>query len=233
MTTLRLPVYLLASLGIILGPASAGADTLGYVPNFFENTVSVIDTVTNTEVDADGNFANGMTRIPVGVGPSAVATTPAGDFVYVANRENDSVSLIHTATHRVVATIPVGDGPSGIAMSPDGAFVYVSNTNEGTVSVVDTRANSEVDVDGNSRNGMTRIKVGSAPHAVDIHPNGHVAIVANTNDNTVSIIDTSTHMVASTISVGEDPLGVAMAPDGTFLDISDLFDEGAEGDSPQ
>lgn len=225
MTTLRLPVCLLALLAMVPSPVSAETETFGYMPNFFENTVSIIDTATNTEVDADDNFANGITRIRVGKGPSGLAVTPAGDFVYVANRENDNVSLIHTATNKVVATIPVGDGPSGVAISPDGAFVYVTNTNEGSVSVIDTAANTEVDVDGNSRNGITRIRVGNAPYAVDIHPSGHVAYVANTDDSTASLIDTSTHTVHSTISLGEDPNGVAMAPDGTFLDISDWFDE--------
>ncbi len=42
-----------------------------YVMNHADATVSVIDTASNTEIDTDGNPANGMTRIAVGFGPLA------------------------------------------------------------------------------------------------------------------------------------------------------------------
>ncbi|MCI0597968.1 MAG: beta-propeller fold lactonase family protein [Beijerinckiaceae bacterium] len=52
----------------------------------------------------------------------------AAPFVYVTNRIANSVSVIDTATNRVVATVPLaGKGPSWAAVTPDGKFVYVSN----------------------------------------------------------------------------------------------------------
>lgn len=53
-----------------------------YVTNISLNTVSVIDTTTNTVV----------TTIPVGAGPRAVAVTARN--VYVANGVSDTVSII-------------------------------------------------------------------------------------------------------------------------------------------
>ncbi|MBI1747662.1 MAG: hypothetical protein HYR55_13910 [Acidobacteria bacterium] len=47
--------------------------------------------------------------------------------VYVANSESNNVSVIDTATNRVIATVDVGSFPDGAAASPDGTRVYVSN----------------------------------------------------------------------------------------------------------
>ncbi len=95
--------------------------------------------------------------------PEGVAVDPAGARVYVANRGPDTVTVIDAATHRVITTVPVGDDPEDLAVDPTGARVYVANRGEGTVSVIDTTSNTEIDVDGDLMNGITRIAVGQAP----------------------------------------------------------------------
>jgi len=45
------------------------------------------------------------TRIPVGANPRGIAVSPDGKLLAVTNRLDDSVSLIETASHSVVATI--------------------------------------------------------------------------------------------------------------------------------
>ncbi|MBI2089435.1 MAG: hypothetical protein HYT78_11950 [Deltaproteobacteria bacterium] len=61
-----------------------------------------------------------LSTIPVGKDPLGIAVTRPGsssesDFVYVANREDNTVSVINTASDTVVATIPAGKGPRGVA----------------------------------------------------------------------------------------------------------------------
>ncbi len=51
-----------------------------------------------------------------------------------------------------------------------------------------------------------------------------VTYVTNANDNTVSVIDTSTNAVTATIAVGSVPEGVAISPDGTRVYVANLFD---------
>ena len=70
------------------------------------NTISVIDTATNTVI----------ATVNVGTDPSGVAVTPDGKKVYVANQDSNNVSVIDTATNTVTASIPVGNGPSGVAI---------------------------------------------------------------------------------------------------------------------
>jgi YVTN family beta-propeller protein len=71
-----------------------------YVPNEYDNTVSVIDTSNNSvvaTVPVSGNYADG------------VAVSPNGAVVYVAS-ESGVVNVIDTASNTVTATISVGAG---------------------------------------------------------------------------------------------------------------------------
>jgi YVTN family beta-propeller protein len=72
----------------------------------------VINTATNTVT----------TTIPVGSGPTNAAFTPNGAYIYVVNRNSQSVSVINTATNIVTATITVGTQPEGVAITPNGAY---------------------------------------------------------------------------------------------------------------
>jgi YVTN family beta-propeller protein len=56
--------------------------------------------------------------------------------------------------------------------------------------------------------------VGNKPFGVAITPDGTRAYVTNSNDNTVSVIDTTNMLVGSPITVGFTPQGVAITPDG-------------------
>ena len=86
--------------------------------NCESNTVSVIDTATNTVT----------ATVPVGKCPMGVAVSPDGTKVYVANEGSNNVSVIDTATNTVTATVTVGKSPYGIAVTPDGTKVYVANS---------------------------------------------------------------------------------------------------------
>jgi YVTN family beta-propeller protein len=86
-----------------------------YVTNaaFSIGSVSVIDTAVNSVGDT----------IPVGTAPFGVAVTPDGKHAYVANLEDNTVSVIATATNTVVGLpIPVGRFPieAGIIPPPPG-----------------------------------------------------------------------------------------------------------------
>jgi YVTN family beta-propeller protein len=49
----------------------------------------------------------------------AVAVTPDGRRLYVANQFDDTVSVINTATYAVIDTVAVGDGPSAVVIGPE------------------------------------------------------------------------------------------------------------------
>ena len=66
-----------------------GAAPFAYITNTVSDTVSVIDTATNTVT----------TTMNVGSGPYGVASNLAGTKVYVANSRSNNVSVIDIATN--------------------------------------------------------------------------------------------------------------------------------------
>jgi YVTN family beta-propeller protein len=126
-------------------------------------------------------------------------------FGFVANAFDNTVSVIDTASNKVVATIPVGRFPDGVATTPDGTHAYVTNKFDATVSVIDTTSNKVV----------VTIPVGANPSGVATTPDGTHAYVTNSDFRSVSVIDTASNTVVDTILVGVFPTGVATTPDGS------------------
>ncbi len=89
-----------------------------YVSNQGSNSVSVLDTASNTIVKT----------VLVGTSPAGVAVTPDGAHVYVSNQGSNSVSVIDTASNTVVATIAV-TAPTAISIiSPPQGVPFLSFT---------------------------------------------------------------------------------------------------------
>ncbi|VVQ27610.1 Virginiamycin B lyase [Pseudomonas fluorescens] len=163
-------------------------------------------TVTVTGLGPVGSF-------PVRNGPYGIAVSPDGTRAYVCNLASNTVSVIDTATNRVLTTILVGNGPAGVAVSPDGARAYVCNLASNTVSVFDTATNRV----------LTTILVGNGPAGVAVSPDGTRAYVCNMNSLIVSVIDTATHQVLTNIAVGDGLREVAFSPDGARAYVSNTI----------
>jgi YVTN family beta-propeller protein/parallel beta-helix repeat protein len=171
-----------------------------YITNYFNNTVSVIDTATNNVVDT----------VNVGSNPFGVAVSPDGTNVYITNLGSGNVSVIDAATNNVIATVNAGKRPYGIAVSPEGSKVYVTNEYSGTVSVIDIATNSVV----------ATLPVGSWPSGIAVNPDGKAVYVAN-EDGTVSVIDTATNTVTDTVTAGSSLIGIAVGVDGAKVYVAD------------
>ena len=203
---LRGPIAFALSLSLIevmLFSTPLEAQRSAYVTNINSNTVSVIDTLTDTVT----------ATIAVGTQPAGVVVTPDGAHVYVANFVDNTVSVIATATNTVVATVPAGTAPFAIAITPDGARVYVGNAGSGTVSVIATATNTVV----------APVVVGGEPRGVAITPDGTRAYIANDVSNSVSVINTATNTVVATVPAGTAPFAVAITPDGTRAYVANDF----------
>lgn len=167
-----------------------------YSANFETDTVSAVDTATNSVVST----------IPVGKRPFGIATSPNGQRVYVTNSGDNTVSVIDTATNQVAgAPIPVGEEPFGVAFSPDGTRALVSNSIGDSISVIDT-GTSQV---------IATVPARDNPYGTAYLPDGSRAYVANNNDKSVSVLDGhSGQIIGNPIPVGEDPSGIAVSPNG-------------------
>ena len=193
-------------------PVPAG---FGYIANYADGTVSVINTSTNTEA----------AKISVGAGPVGVAISPDNSHVYISNLSDGTVSVINTATNTITATIAVGytnatqkSTPFGIAISPDGSRVYVAAGNPAlpsTISVINTATNAVI----------STIVAGATPQGLAISPDGLHLYEANRLDHTVSVVNTGTGVVEANIPVGSNPMGITASPDGKYVYVAN-FDDG-------
>jgi YVTN family beta-propeller protein len=140
-------------------------------------TVSVIETATNTV----------SRTIDVGLHPSGMTLSPAGDRVYVTNANSDTVSVIDTATDTVIKTLSVqlsqesaghraapilGSSPNAVAASPDGRRLYVANAAENAIAVLDPQRNTD-----NAVLGL--IPTGWYPTALAVSMNGGQLYIAS------------------------------------------------------
>ena len=87
---------------------------------------------------------NRVTHIIVGRHPTAMMLNKAQTRLFVVNSNADTVSVIDTATDRVIETINVrlaesekiGTSPEGLALSDDEKTMYVANAHANAVAVV-------------------------------------------------------------------------------------------------
>ncbi|WP_264060738.1 Ig-like domain-containing protein [Mycolicibacterium psychrotolerans] len=83
---------------------------------------------------------------------------------------------------------------------------------------INTATNTYKRLDVNPSIFSRDIAVGSSPRALAI--NGARLYVANTNSDSVSLIDTTTIKVLATINVGDAPRGLAVSPDGSLVAVA-------------
>ena len=151
--------------------------------------------------------------------PSGMAFSPDGSKAYVALNGSNTLGVIDTATNALVTQVPVGNAPRQVVLAGDQAFVSneggrpanpgdFTNLSDGTPIVSDnstgaasTGTVSIVDLGTGQQTGI--ISVGLEPTAMYLH--GRALFVANSNDDSVSVIDTAAKQVTQTFNVNPLP----------------------------
>src|SRR5437879_78379 len=109
-------------------------------------------------------------------------------------------------------------GPLAGAWSAPGPAVpnrsiYVTNQLDNTLSVIDGRNDTVV----------ATVPVGTSPAGVAVSLDGRYAYIAESGDDAVSVLDTGTRTITTTVALpaGSSPRGVALSPKGDFLYVAD------------
>jgi YVTN family beta-propeller protein len=116
--------------------------------------------------------------IAVGLHPSGLAWDEAHHWLYVANSNSDSISIVDTTTSRVAETINLqpfmkrvaGISPESVALSPDHSRLYVACAGINAVAVIDLHAQRPRIA------GL--IPTGWYPDDVTVSPNGRFIAVS-------------------------------------------------------
>jgi 6-phosphogluconolactonase len=233
-------------------PVEAAPGTLAIAPNTKHVYVgnSGTDKVTAFNIEASGALTlipqTAGTTNPVavnGADPAAIAITPNGQFLYVANSgSNDITAFSIGATGLLSLIAPSGahanpiktsvTAPKGMAISPNGSFLYVANSSAHTVAVFQIGTNGLLTLVPPAGSNTNPIPTGgTTPSSLMISLNGRFLYSAN-GGGTISAFTigsdgllTLVPSAAGTLNpvsagVNATPVALTMSPDGRFLYVA-------------
>jgi YVTN family beta-propeller protein len=103
----------------------------------------------------------------------------AEPFAFITNQKANTVSVVDTATRRVVKTIAVGKEPAGVGVSRDGSRVCITNPGGKSMTLIDGK---RLEVVGD-------LPLGDGPLGIAVDPDGSRAYVADWYQHQVSVVD--------------------------------------------
>jgi YVTN family beta-propeller protein len=189
-----------------------------YVANSGSNTLSVID-ARSQRVRA---------TVHVGPAPFTVAVNDATRSVYVSDLGAHTVSVIDarrcsalvvTGCARRPVDVNVGETPGGIAVNARTDTIYVTGEVTNDVSVIDGRT-CNARVTTGCRRLPVHVRAGLGARGIAVDEATDTVYVANTADNTVSVIDGSRCNAAIHAGCGRPPAvaGVGLSPRRVAVD---------------
>ena len=169
-------------------------------------------------------------------GPRGLAVTDDGKKLIVATKDNESISVIDTATGEVLQQINVGKNPEFVRVS--GNYAYVSSepsAKGGPPPKPGAKPEEDDDDDDDEEKIPAKIAVvdlakgekireitgGPETEGIEFSADGKQLVITNEADNTVTVHDIATGELIKTISTheyGDRPRGIKVSPDGnTYL----------------
>jgi YVTN family beta-propeller protein len=146
----------------------------------------------------------------VAVGTDPAAVIGGGGLVWVANRQDGTVTVVDPATNRVQLSIPasgsgpVGQGGPGLAFAS--GTLWIADADQRRVARVEPGADP-----------TAIIRVGASPNAIAAAPDAEdvwVAARTQSGGGLLLRIDAGTNRVVQTVPLPYEPTGLAITPDG-------------------
>lgn len=146
-----------------------------------------------------------------------------GPYAYIAHTKagatNGTLSVVDTTAElafSIIAQISLQAGPVGVALNPAGSKVYVTNSGSNSVSVIETGKHGIVPIADPTNVGNTRsyidLGTGKVPWGIAVSTSGSKVYVANSGENSVSVIDAESNTVNKNIASVGRPYGIAVNP---------------------
>lgn len=159
-----------------------------FVANGTSNDVTVIDVASKATVKTIA-----VDREPVGAWPGA------DGMMYVDCESGRTIKAIDPKTLEIVRTYNLGFAPGYAAVPPTRTDeLWLTDVDAGRVVFNKTSVDAKV----------AELPTAAGTHAIAFAPDGTVAFVTNQLAGSISIIDTATRTLRSTIAVGAKPNGI-------------------------
>ena len=214
---------------VVSSTPAAGTDVVVTV------TATPITLAPGTEITGWGTGSGGTGTYTISPSQTVASVNVGAVSPGLGSGHGGTLSVIDLSTPSFPTTatvvIPVsasaapsmlGSAPAALAVSPDKAFVYSANYQDGNPG---TATVSKIRVSDNTLVGT--LGGFSGPFDMVINSGGTNAFVTNFGSNnfapvgqTVSVIDLATFTISATVTVGIQPSGLALTPDGKYLYVS-------------
>ena len=174
-------------------------------------TITTLETTTQ-------NLTTGSTTAPDL--PSGMALSSDGSKLYVALNGVNELGVIDTSTNKLIQVMPTGNAPRQVVLVGNNAFVSneggrtaqpgdFTNNSDGTNIVASNvtggaTTGTVTELDVTTGQPVKQIGVGLEPTAEYLAPDGTL-MVANSNDDSFSLINTTTGKVVQTVNVNPLP----------------------------
>ena len=170
-------------------------------------------------IDLTSNPPQLIDTVTVGKQPSGMSINRAGNLALIANRADNSISVLAIEGKRVklVDTVVIGEHVAHVVFTPDGTRAMAAKFPGHKVALLE--------VNGQKVTYTKRdLAVGLWPYNLDVTPDGRLALTADNGNNggsdgnvdTVSVIDLEARpvRVIDKVVVGDAPEGLAISPTG-------------------
>ncbi len=157
---------------------------------------------------------------------AGLALSDDGATLYVANMQNDSLSVVDVATRRVTKEIRFFTPGGRVAHGEYPFWVVAKGGVAGAVAKVYTSSLRDGEIMVTGASGEHTIVVGGEPNKMELSPDARWLYVANGDLDVVDVIDTADDRLARVIPLhaspylGANPNALAVSPDGTRLYVT-------------
>lgn len=206
-----------------------------YVSSGNDNTILIFEIKNNKLRPAD-TIVLGAPWPKGKISPAGIVVTKDNSRLYTVTKEDSCIYIIDLKKNAVINKIQLPTIAYSCALSADEKTLYTSLWGGEDVAMMNTETESITGL----------IKTGSHPNELLLNKKGTLLYVANANDNSVSIINTSSNKVIETVSTslyptiltGSTTNGLALSPNEKTLYIANadnnclaVFDVSVQGNS--
>jgi YVTN family beta-propeller protein len=151
--------------------------------------------------------------VRAGSSNSLLDISPDGKRLLAANRDNDSVTVVDTATRKVLREVKVGGHPEGVTWIGNGPLAAVACYRDRRV----------VFFDAVSGRVVKKLAVAPEPYGIVADRAGKRAWVTHEYPGLVSEIDLDGMKVVRTLPAGAFVRGLALSPDERLLYVTEFY----------
>ena len=193
-----------------------------------QGAVSQLSVATNTGVLSPITLTNAVSvgqpvlPQPVGTNPVALAVDAGGNFLFVANKGSNSISVFSIVSDGTLSEVkgspfPTAKGPVGLALHGNNLFVANQGTAQVSAYTFDSSSGVLSQVSGSP------YAAGTSPTAIAIDPGGKFVYVADGGQNAILTFSVSSGGLSASsgsTAAGTLPVSLNVSPSGGLLFVA-------------